>query len=188
MCSTISAYQEHFKRPPKRIEKQVIKQKKKRQDIEPVSYRGEKRSESLIEYDVPYHIDTNFKSYMSYRTITSRNSPQYILQQRSYTGDYGIRMCDGYYLIALGSHYGTEIGSKYKITLSNGHVFYAMLGDCKSDSHTDYTNRYMPNNGNMVEFIVDLSYVPPIVKKMGTFSALNIFDGRIERIQMIKES
>ena len=149
-------------------------------------YRGEQRSENLIEYDVPQR-DTNFKTYMSYKAITARNSPQYALQQRAYTGDYGIRMCEGYYLIALGSYYGTEIGSKYKITLSNGHMFYAMLGECKADIHTDSTNRFIPSNGNVVEFIVDTPHMPQIVRKLGTFSALNTFDGNVAKIEMIKE-
>lgn len=161
---------------------------------ENVSYRGAERevekskdTMTFVPFGVPT-INSNFKTFMSYTTITSKSSPQYMLQQKAYTGDYGIRMCEGYYLVALGSYYGTEIGSKYRITLDTGYTFYAMIGDCKADIHTDGTNRYVPKNNNVVEFIVDMKAVPKIVTKTGTFSSLDILSGSVSKIEMIKES
>ena len=48
--------------------------------------------------------NNSFKAYMSYTAITNTSSPQYKLQQQAYTGNYGIRMVDDRYCIAVGSY------------------------------------------------------------------------------------
>ena len=81
-----------------------------------------------VKLDVPSHINTSFKTYMDYRTITNKNSDQYKwintwgwhdwdgFMRANGEADLGIT--DNYYMIALGSFYGTKIGTKYRITIS----------------------------------------------------------------------
>lgn len=68
-------------------------------------YVSDKPINSMI-YNVPC---VKNKTWMPYTAITSRGSKQYKLQQIAYTGDYGIRMVNGRYCVALGSHFGCEI-------------------------------------------------------------------------------
>lgn len=117
----------------------------------------------------PVPTNNSFRAYMSYKTITSRNSPQYKLQQRAATGNYGIRTVDGRYCIAVGSYYTTKIGTKIDIVMSNGNIINCILADCKADAHTDCTNR-ANSNGCVVEFIVDTNSLDSKCRKMGDMS------------------
>lgn len=141
---------------------------------------------SAMTFSVP-DIDSDFKSYMDYRCITNTASDQYKLQKECETNEYGIREHDGYYVIALGTYYSTTIGDKFKITLDTGEELLCEVGDIKADSDTDKTNRYVPINGNIVEFIVDTKELPKKVKQMGTISAIDIFEGSIESIEKLED-
>jgi hypothetical protein len=118
---------------------------------------------------MPTPSNNSFKAYMSYRAITSTNSPQYKLQQRAYTGNYGIRMVDDRYCIAVGSYYTTKIGTKIDVLMENGTVIKCVLADCKANKHTDSTNRANPNGG-IVEFIVDINNLDSTCRRMGDMS------------------
>ena len=152
-------------------------------------------SVDYASFDVP-QVDSSFKSWMDYRAVTNENSDQY-----KYINTYGWRDVNGfmrsgadwnygitedYYLVALGSYYGTTIGTKYKITTDTGNVFYGVLADCKANIHTDSTNRYNPWNGNVVEFIVDSNVLNPDVKISGSANVLPQFNGRIKSIEKIE--
>ena len=132
-------------------------------------------------------IDSDFKSYMDYRCITNTESAQYELQQECYTDENGLRVYDGYYVVALGTYYSSTIGDKFKITLDSGEELYCVVGDVKADCDTDKTNRYVPINGNIIEFIVDTRKLPKDVRFMGTVSALDDFEGSVESIEKIEE-
>ncbi|MBR4315031.1 MAG: hypothetical protein IKP66_09000, partial [Lachnospiraceae bacterium] len=67
-------------------------------------------------------------------------------------------MSEGRYCIAVGSFYTTQIGQKIDLVLTNGTVIKCILGDCKSDEHTDETHRYHAIDGSVAEFIVDYDY------------------------------
>lgn len=133
--------------------------------------------------------NNSFKAYMSYTAITNTSSPQYKLQQQAYTGNYGIRMVDDRYCIAVGSYYTTTIGTKIDVIMENGHVIKCIVGDCKADAHTDSTHRANPN-GCVVEFIVDMSALDSTCRRMGDMSyvsslgldgeisALRVYDGK----------
>lgn len=140
---------------------------------------------STMIFSVP-DIDSDFKAYMDYRAITNTKSPQYKLQQVSGTDENGIRTHNGYYLIALGTYYSTNIGDRFKITLDSGEVLLCEVGDIKADCDTDETNRYVPCNGNIVEFIVDTKKLPDDVRMMGTVSAIDIFEGNVESIEKLE--
>ena len=137
---------------------------------------------SYTEMDVPY--DTaNFKAYMPYTALSS-NSKQGILQKKAVTGKYGIRYVDGRMCVAVGTYYGLT-GTKLDITLSNGTIMYCIVGDSKSDHHTDSSHRVCQGNGSIVEFIVDSSTMDSKAKCAGSYSALSEFSGRIIKIQKL---
>ena len=101
-------------------------------------------------------------TYMAYTKVTNQNSDQY---QFLYNDDLcysdpltGIRMSQGRYCIAVGSFYTTKIGQKIDLVLTNGEVIKCILGDCKSDEHTDPTHRFHAVDGSVAEFIVDYDY------------------------------
>jgi hypothetical protein len=123
-----------------------------------------------------------FKSYTDYNCL-SKSSKQWQLQEKAYTDENGLRKIGDAYLVALGSYYGTEIGTEYTVTLSNGNTFDIMLCDCKKDEHTDSTNRYTLSNGCMIEFYVDNNVLPTEVKTLGTISAIPFFSGGVISIE-----
>ena len=122
-----------------------------------------------IEIRVPDHRD--FKSYMGYKSITKKSSPQYKLQANyAYTGDYGIRMVNGRYCIAVGSYFKTAIGQYLDVVLENGVVIPCIMGDAKADKDTDRSHIFT-SNGCCSEFIVDRSVLAPAIKNSGSASS-----------------
>jgi len=128
-----------------------------------------------------------FKTWMDWRTITSRNSRQWQLQQIAYTCEDGFRRIDGMYMIALGSYYLHHgVGDVFEITLSGGLTFRAVVGDVKSDLHTDPTNRFQRYDGSVIEFIIDRRVIDREVLRMGNVSSTG-FNGRIVSIVRLPE-
>ena len=145
---------------------------------------------------VPTNVSTYWKTWMPASAITNKRSPQYkmLRQDWIYTdsdgflraiGEKDLGISDDYYVIALGSYYGTAIGNKYKITLNTGKVFYGILGDNKSDRHTDKTHRYTLGHNDVVEFIVNKSKLNKFVKKMGNVNVYMPLNGNISKIEKI---
>lgn len=115
----------------------------------------------LEAYGVPNE-EEGCRSYnlvaMAYQKVTAVNSNQYALlnSDKAYTDmDTGLRMYDGRYCIAVGTYYAIDIGTKINVTMANGSVFECILGDVKSDAHTDETHRYHAVDGSVVEMIMD---------------------------------
>lgn len=117
----------------------------------------------------PVPSNNSFKAYMSYKAIMKGNSPQCKLQKKAYTGNYGIRMVDDRYCVAVGSYYTTQIGTKIDVIMENGNVVKCILGDGKSDRHTDPTHR-ANSNGCVVEFLVDINSLDRTCRRMGDMS------------------
>lgn len=90
---------------------------------------------------------------MGYTAITSKNSPQFRLQQIAHTDIFGIRCVQQYYLVAMGTYYG-KVGDTFKIHTASGGWYMVMMGDVKADAHTDQSNR-VSGDGSIIEFIVD---------------------------------
>lgn len=136
----------------------------------------------------------SFKTYMDFRTITDKSSEQYEFQKKCKTDNNGLRRYNeddlSYYVVAMGSFYSEEIGTKFKITLDNNgtkNVIYVILGDCKKDEHTDDSNRFIEKNGNIIEFIVSQRDLPSLARKMGDVSyADDELRGEIVKIEEIK--
>lgn len=132
--------------------------------------------------NVPTEI-SNFKSYMDYRIIT--RGAQFELQQQAYTDSNGCRKVGNYFCIALGSYYGSEIGAKYRIRLSDGTSFLGILADQKADKDTNSTNQYTIYNKDIIEFIVDTNKLPPAVQLSGSLSSLEKFEGKVVGIDKL---
>lgn len=134
--------------------------------------------------EVPKH--NNFKSYMGYQAITCKASKQYKLQQKAKTGKYGIRTLKGRYLIAMGTYYTKNVGDKFDIKLSDGTILKCMIGDIKSDRHTDSKRQKQKYDGSIIEFITDPSKMPSNVKRAGSYTACKKFSGSIKEIRKLK--
>ncbi len=131
---------------------------------------------SKASMHVPSEI-SNFKSYMDYRMIT--RGAQLELQKQAYTDANGCRRVGNYFCIALGSYYGSEIGAKYRIHLSDGTSFLGILADQKADKDTNATNQYTIYNRDIIEFIVDTNRLPSAVQLSGSLSSLEKFEGKV---------
>lgn len=137
---------------------------------------------SKASMHVPSEI-SNFKSYMDYRTIT--RGAQLELQKQAYTDANGCRKVGNYFCIALGSYYGSEIGAKYRIHLSDGTSFLGILADQKADKDTNATNQYTIYNRDIIEFIVDTNRLPSAVQLSGSLSSLEKFEGKVVGIDKL---
>ena len=133
------------------------------------------------EKDVPSN--NSFKSYMDADTITSRNTDQYKLKDKYIIDEQtGIWTVDERYCIAVGSYYTKSIGTYIDVVMENGSTLHCILGECKRNRDTDYTNR-QNSNGSVVEFIVNTSSMPSMVRKMGNCSyACEEMKGEIKSI------
>ena len=135
------------------------------------------------EYTVP--ITSGFKSYMPYTAITSRESKQYKLQQMAYTGNYGIRMVDGRYCVALGTAFNADVGTYFDLILANETVISCVVGDVKADKHTDKNNMITVANGCLTEFITDSKVLDKNAKRMGDISyCCDEWNSRVEKIRV----
>lgn len=124
------------------------------------------------------------KTFAYYTAVTVKSSPQYkLLNSKECKTDKetGIRMVDGCYCIALGSYYGSKIGTKYKITLSSGESFMAILCDQKANRHTDSKHQYAVRNKDVVEFYVQKGKIPRSVR--GDYGKLEQFKGSVVKIE-----
>ncbi|MEG0898314.1 MAG: hypothetical protein RSF40_01210 [Oscillospiraceae bacterium] len=148
------------------------------------------------------NLDTSFKAFMDYGTITDRNSTQWEMQQQAHTDENGLRKIDDKYCVAMGTYYADTCGEEFVVELDTGEEFVVVVSDVKMPIHTDETNRYTTlkhkkktvhnDNGqamvNVVEFIVDADCLPDIVKTSGTISSLEGFEGNIIRIEKYERS
>ncbi len=135
----------------------------------------------LIDLDLPTEATGRFKTYMDYRTIINRNSKQWELQEQAWTEGRGFRKIGEHFLVAVGTFYAKEVGKELLIEFEDGEQIKAIVGDIKQDRHTDPTNRYVPINGNIVEFIVDTKKLDPEVVRRGDVSWLGL-NGKIKSI------
>lgn len=139
-------------------------------EIEVIDVRYKESMYNYIKMDLPTNANGEFKTYMDYRTITNKSSKQWHLQQLATTNENGFRVFNDKYLIAVGSYYSKEVGKEFRITLSDGITFNAIVGDLKMDKHTDSNNQYVPMNGNIIEFIVDIDKLDPLTARLGDVS------------------
>lgn len=125
---------------------------------------------SHVRYIVPEN--AGFKSFMDYEKITDETSIQYAVQQECITGANGIRQINGRYCIAIGTFFGANVGQVIDITLENGTVIPAVVGDIKADKDTTETDIFTKYNGCCSEFIVETNKLPSDIRRRGNVSKM----------------
>ncbi len=148
-------------------------------------YSSPLKTKTLLSMGLPA-VSGSTKTYAYYTAVTVRNSPQYRLLNSSncYTdSETGIRMVDGCYCVALGSYYGTTIGTKYRVTFSTGKSINVILCDQKADCHTDSRHQYAVNNNDILEFYVQGSAMPSSIRRAGNFGSYPKFAGSVTSIE-----
>lgn len=147
---------------------------------------------SLILFSIPVKAETysvpentGFKTYMDYRAITNKKSPQYKMVLATVNGDYGIRMYDNRYSVAVGTAFNARVGTKIDIYLDSGKVLNCIVGDIKADAHTDVTHT-QGGHGDVVEFIVDSKVMNKDAKRMGDCSVLPGFAGKVIKVEVLE--
>ena len=123
--------------------------------------------------DLP-DVPGTFKSWMDFRKITDRNSPQLSLQQLAHTNSKGFRVFNNRYMVALGTFYGKYIGQTFEITLTTGSKIKVVLGDYKANKDTDSKHQYGTHNKDIIEFIVDARKLQP---GLGDLSSMGLQGG-----------
>lgn len=149
----------------------------------------EERCESAAPSLLPSGISTNMYCCEPYDKFVV-NSEQAMLQEDCFTDPQtGIRyyLLDGkkYLCAAMATAYGTEIGRTYSVHLKNGYDFDVIVADFKhdisaprADDYGDITENYDGEAAIcIIEFVVDMAFLPRVVKDAGTMSALEQFGG-----------
>lgn len=139
---------------------------------------------NAMTYDVPSNSD--FKSYMDFKTITCKSSKQYKLQQLAVTDENGLRTYDGRYCIALGNGFNVTVGDYVDVSLEDS-VLECVVGDIKQDIHTGADNMQVVHNGNVVEFIVETSSMDKSVARSGNVSNISGFEGDVKTITVLSK-
>ncbi len=116
-------------------------------------------------YDLPkYAPYYGQKAYENYSAITNRASKQYKIQEVAYTDEYGFRLYEDRYLIAIGTHFGAPVGTYIDVELANGVIIPCIVGDIKSDVDTEENNVYSLSCACATEFIVDGWIIDPYTR------------------------
>lgn len=155
---------------------------------------AEVRTINYTEMSVPA-INSSFKTYMDYRAVTNTASAQYKLIHTwgwvdsqgfmRVNGERDLGITDDYYMIALGQYYGTEMGTKYRITTDTGRVFYGILADAKAYPEVNATNQYGLANKDIVECLVYTPMLNKEIKRMGSANVYSPLNGSITKIERI---
>lgn len=128
---------------------------------------------------------SGFKSFMDYRTITQKNSPQYKLQQVANNEAHGIRGIDHRFCVAVGTGTGAEVGDYGELILSNNVSLPIIVSDIKANKHTDVGNLISIQANCCSEFIVDINSLNKNAKRDGTLSsAEELWDSPVVEIKI----
>lgn len=157
----------------KEEEEEVIIIKEVEPEVEVIVLEEEPEAldSNAVSYNIPDY--PGMKKWMSYK-LFSKSSKQAALQQLAYTDEYGCRLVDQRYCVALGTHYGAEIGQYFDLVLENGAVIPCVLSDVKADQHTDSQNIFSNTTKNLCasEFVVDPDTLKYECKTSGDMSKL----------------
>lgn len=80
-------------------------------------------------------------------------------------------MVNGRYCVALGSHFGCEIGQYFDLILANDEVIPCIMSDQKANKHTDSANIVTISTNCLSEFIVDRQALNRNAKRDGDISS-----------------
>lgn len=146
------------------------------------------RKLDYLEYDIPEY--SGFKSFMDWQAITDTSSPQWRLQQGyAYDGDYGIRMVDGRFCVAIGFYFDPKIGQYFDLILENGTVIPCIISDEKRVNDTDEDNLFTSDNGCCTEFVVDPGSLTSKAAAMGDISySCDEWQSPVEKVRIYKKN
>lgn len=134
---------------------------------------------------------SGYKSFMDYRKITDESSPQWRLQEdRAYTGDYGIRMINGRFCVAIGFAFDPKkkSGNIFDLVLENGTTIPCIVSDEKATEDTT-DNMYTTDNGCYTEFVIDIDNLHRSSAISGDISSIcNKWDSPVEKIKMYRKN
>lgn len=99
-------------------------------------------------------------------TDTTSNQWALLHSGRVTADENGYLLCEGRYLVAVGTAYAGSIGDKIDVLYEDGTIMKYMVTDFKADVHTDETNRYTrgwyekdgswtDGDGSVIEFMLD---------------------------------
>ena len=147
-----------------------------------------------------------FKSFMDYKAITDRSTPNYNFTHENtnfHVGKSGLTYYqDGentYPVVAVGSGISDKIGQLIEVTLNNqGHpnTLRCVIGDQKDDGDTDPTTHTVhKNDHSVIEFLVDydrLKEANPTAVNMGDLTYLNNsqfnLKGSVTKVQVLDQN
>lgn len=84
--------------------------------------------------------------------------------------------------VAMSNFYG-NIGDKFRISLSSGQKFYAVMTDTKQTHQLD--ENYAHPDGSVIEFVVDVKTLDEQAKREGSLNC--IYKGSIVKIERMIE-
>ena len=160
---------------------------------------AEKEENGLLYYtgsfwkeDLKVVANFSSKTYMDWRSITSKSSKQYwFIKDYMYVDETSGLLYDEYGFIgaALGSYYG-EIGDRFLFHLEGGNILPIVKAEEKANSDTDDSGAYQKDDYSIIEFLIDKRYACDYfgVKGngyilWGNFNNCDLFKGKIEKIE-----
>jgi len=158
--------------------------------------------DSLVNYqkefvceEIEVCSNSSVKSYMSYKSITSRSSKQYKYIQEFMDVDSKTGLLinsDNFIGVALGSYFG-DIGSRYYFTLDSGIVLPIIKIEEKADEHV-YNGCSHRSDSSVIEFVIDTGIARQFFGEakngyilQGNFNNYSLFKGDIVKIEKVKE-
>lgn len=113
--------------------------------------------ESIVQYEpIKMLYTSSVKTYMDYRAITDKTSPQYQFihsDEITICEDGFLRDSEGYIGVAMGGYFG-EVGSRYVCRLDNGVEIKVVKVEVKAEQDT-VQNFYGKDNYDIIEFVID---------------------------------
>ena len=139
--------------------------------------------------------DHSWKPYARYQAITAKNSPQYKLQRIAKTDENGLRYVKDKngtkrICVALPVYWAggstSDIGRCFDVKMENGAVLHCVLGDVKKIEHSQNGEGKFGGHGELMEFQVEQSKLPEIVRKSGDISRLGgAYEGEAVEITVL---
>lgn len=136
---------------------------------------------------------SSVKTYMDYRAITDKASPQYQFihsDEITICEDGFLRDSEGYVGVAMGGYFG-EVGSRYICRLDNGAEIKVVKVEVKAEQDT-VQDFYGKDNYDIIEFVIDTKAQWMQDNKWengyifsGNFNNYEAFNGKIVEIDKI---
>lgn len=150
--------------------------------------------EPIVQYEpIKMLYTSSVKTYMDYRAITDKTSPQYQFihsDEIMICEDGFLRDSEGYVGVAMGGYFG-EVGSRYICRLDNGVEIKVVKVEVKAEQDT-IQDFYGKDNYDIIEFVIDTKAQWMQDNKWengyifsGNFNNYEAFNGKIVEIDKV---